>query len=255
MDKKDTQKEEREVYLSQDGFVDVPFLRGHTEIDHLYNFLFVNNARLFKGRVFICGGYVRYMCSPQRKPVPANDVDIYVADPDIFPDLVDRFEHTFELKRKHENEISITYPRADKADHPLFATPPIQMIKPNNVGKIVATGTLDEILGNFDFTVIRAGLPNMGMARVDADFMHDEAHKLLRLKNIHCPVSSLLRCYKYARKGYFMRPMEALRLFVDWEHRDAEYRAKIIDFLTKADSGEGLSEEDINELEKLMRID
>ncbi len=237
------EKQETEQYKSQQGFVSAPILRGLTEIENLYNFLFVKTGK-YKGMVFICGGYVRYICSPRRKPDPAGDVDIYVADPEIFPVLIDDFEKTFKLKRKHENEVSITYERAEKADHPLFATPPVQFIKPENKGKIVATGTLDEILENFDFTVIRAGMPDFGMARVDADFMHDEAHHLLRLKNIHCPVSSLLRCYKYARKGYFMRPMEALRLFVDWENRE-----------DKADAGDGLSQNEIDELEKLMRID
>jgi len=92
-------------------------------------------------------------------------------------------------------------------------------------------------------------------ALVDADFMHDEEKKILRIKNIHCPISSTLRCMKYARKGYWLPPMQCCRLFIDWEERDEEYREKIIEFLKKSDMGEGLTKADIEEMEALMRID
>lgn len=129
------------------------------------------------------------------------------------------------------------------------------MIKPIREGKIVASGEMKEILENFDFTVIRCGFTSSQEILVDADFLHDEERKILRLKNIHCPISSTLRCMKYAAKGYWLKPFETLKLFLDWDSRSDEYRNKLVDFLEKSKEGEGLSKEDITELEALMRID
>ncbi|MDD5459737.1 MAG: hypothetical protein PHF37_10140, partial [Phycisphaerae bacterium] len=72
---------------------------------------------------------------------------------------------------------------------------------------------------------------------------------------IHCPVSATLRCMKYSRKGYFLRPFECMKLFIDWSNRDQSYRDKLVDFLTKAGQEEGLSKDDVEELEAMMRID
>jgi len=73
-------------------------------------------------------------------------------------------------------------------------------------GAVVTIGTLEDILDNFDFTVVRAAILNRHEVMVDRDFMADEGNRRLVFKNIHCPVSSLLRALKYARKGYYMRP-------------------------------------------------
>ncbi len=159
------------------------------------------------------------------------------------------------LTIKHENDISITYQRPTTSDHPFFASPPIQLIKPMKEGRVVSFGSMKEILSNFDFTVIRAGLLDYTLALVDADFIHDEGARILRLKNIHCPISSTLRCMKYARKGYWLPPFNCIKLFLDWDGRDDNYRIKLIEFLDKANDGEGLTQKDIDELEALMRID
>jgi len=90
---------------------------------------------------------------------------------------------------------------------------------------------------------------------VDSDFPHDEKRRLLRFKNIHCPISSTLRCMKYSRKGYFLKPFEALKLFTDWDNRDDEYRTKLTAFLQKTAEEGGLSRREIDELEAMMRID
>ena len=59
---------------------------------------------------------------------------------------------------------------------------------------------------------------------------------------------------KYARKGYYMRPVEALKLFNDWEQRSPEYRARMNELFTTGQFGK-ITKEEIDELEKLMRID
>ena len=238
-------------YISKPGFIKARIRRGFTEIMPLYYLLKNLNAL---NECFICGGYVRYMCSPHNKPTPAGDIDIYFANIDVFMVVKD----TLILQGlivKHENDVSLSFSLITDANHDFNGVPPIQLIKPITDGAIIATGTMQEILENFDFTVIRCGLIDESEAIVDADFMNDEEKKILRIKNIHCPISSTLRCMKYARKGYWLPPMQCCRLFIDWEERDEEYRAKIIEFLTKSDEGEGLTREDIEQMERLMRID
>lgn len=116
-------------------------------------------------------------------------------------------------------------------------------------------GSKEEVLSNFDFTVVRAAILSPNTVLVDADFMHDEENKILRLKNIHCPISSTLRCMKYAAKGYWLPPIQALSLFLDWDNRSDDYRRELAEYLAKANGGEGLTQEEIDHLEELMRID
>ena len=236
-------------YVSKPGFVNAAIKRGFTEIEYLWNFI-INN----KIHAFICGGYVRYMCSPSSAPVPAGDIDIYFKNQLSFSIGKPKFGSAgFEIK--HENDVSVSFSKTTNPDNPFFGSPQVQLIKPILEGAIVATGTMEEILENFDFTVIRCGLMDSKTAMVDADFMHDEEKKILRIKNIHCPISSTLRCMKYAKKGYWLPPMQCCRLFIDWSDRDEEYREKILNFLTQSDKGEGLTKADIEEMEALMRID
>ena len=235
------------TYVSKKGFVEMPVLRGFTEISSLYAFLTVFDA-------FICGGYVRYMAAPVQSPVSAADVDIYCKTKDVFDKLQKALKEKG-LEVRHENNMALTMKRPEDPKHPFFASPPIQLIKPVREGRVVASGSMEEILENFDFTVIRCGLKNPLTAVVDADFEHDESKKILRLKNIHCPVSSTLRCMKYSRRGYWLPPMQAARLFMDWDRRDEDYRFRLLDFIEKTSKGEGLTQEEVDELEEMMRID
>jgi hypothetical protein len=229
-----------------EGFETVNIVRGFTEIEPVYNVLREFNA-------FICGGYVRYMASSRIKPAPAGDVDIYSNDSNVYNELISKLRRVGRLRKKHENDVSVTFHQPKSG--PFQYCPTIQLIKPIRDGAIVAVGSMREILSNFDFSVVRCGLVSPTEALVDRNFLNDERDAKLRLKNIHCPISSTLRCMKYARKGYYMRPMETLKLFVDWTNRDEEYRQKIIAFLEKSEGPDGLTNEEIEEFEAMMRID
>jgi hypothetical protein len=232
-------------YKSQEGFVEVPLLRGFTEIQEIYHF-----ANMRGG--MICGGYARYCASPRLINIsPAGDVDIYCPNLEVFETLEKDLKEY--LSVRWTNDISITYNRS--TEDKFAYSPTIQLIKPVLEGRVVATGSPEEILQNFDFTIVRAFIKDPKTVLVDADFLHDESSKILRLKNIHCPISSTLRCMKYSVKGYWLPPTQALKLFVDWMERDDEYRMKIVNFLETTNDGEGLSQEEVNEMEKLMRID
>lgn len=227
-------------------FVKVPTLRGIYEIRPLIHMVYSLGG-------IICGGYVRYCCSPKLKPHPAGDVDVYSPNDDVFELLKKAFEQQHKLSSKHENAMAITYRRP--SDGPFAYAPDIQLIKPFKEGRIVAVGNMEEILGNFDFSIVRAGLLSETEALVDKFFMMDEAKGSLRLMNIHCPVSSTLRCIKYGHKGYYLRPFEAMKLFLDWDRRDLDYREKLIDFFMKLEGKQELTREEIDSLEALLRID
>lgn len=236
------------TYVSKEGFTTVQVRRGFTEIENLFNFLNQFDA-------FICGGYVRYMCSTAESVIKAGDCDIYFKTEEDYNKAKNILKNEYKLKKQHENDVSMTFNKVLDPEHEFYGSPVIQLIKPVKEGAIVAVGTMETILENFDFTVIRCGLIDQNMALVDADFEHDEPRHLLRLKNIHCPISSTLRCMKYAKKGYWLTPMQSIALFLDWDRRDDEYKTKIINFVEEASKGEGLSRKEVEEMEALMRID
>jgi len=235
-------------YVSKNGFETVKVFRGFTEIKAIYEL-----ASEIGG--IICGGYVRYMCSPAITVFPAGDLDIYFPSDEAHDDFIILMDEKYNLTVKHENGVSTTFSKITDSEHALFGSPTIQLIKPIKEGAIVATGTMETILENFDFTVVRIGLLSPSTAMADADFLHDEAKHILRLKNIHCPISSTLRCMKYSRKGYWLPPMQVVKLFIDWDNRDQEYRDKLVDFLKQANEGEGLTQAEVEQMEALMRID
>ena len=245
MTKKEKKEERMEpTYISRDGFVNVKVLRGYTELEAVHDLV-------VKFGGIICGGYVRWMCSTAEAPVLPGDLDIYFENDRDFEEASRKI--MLYLPVKHENEISRTFLRARSG--PFVGAPDIQLIKPVSEGKVETNGDMQKVLENFDFTVVRAGLNSSRGAFVDADFAHDEAKKILRLKNIHCPVGSTLRCMKYSKKGYWLPPTQALRLFFDWDMRSDEYKAELIRFVTMANNGTGLTQKEIDEMEKMMRID
>lgn len=223
-------------------FVTVPLRRGIFEIREILNI--VNQC----GGV-ICGGYVRYCASPKKNPHPAQDLDIYSANEEVYKKLRGVFDY---YPIKFENNMAISF-------HSDRYTPEIQVIKPVKEGSIVAVGDVEEILKNFDFSVVRGAIINENQALVDKYFMEDEEHNILRLMNIHCPISSTMRCVKYGKKGYWLKPSESLKLFLDWDARSHEYKANIIEGFEKSFKslkGEGeMTREEVEELEALLRID
>ncbi len=248
----DADMESKEVegspkYVVDKGpFVKVPPRRGITEIKHLLK-------KLEGKKAFICGGYARYCASPRKEPFLATDLDIYCEDLETYEELKKVFEAD-KLVMRHENDVSLSFKRPAKDSEYAYHLP-VQLIKPLHDGKIVTEGSVETVLQNFDFTIIRCAILSDSEVMVDPNFIHDEQLGLLRLMNIHCPISSTLRCLKYAKKGYWLRPMECLKLFIDWDNRGDDYKMKLLDFLAKANEGLGLTQEEVDELEALMRID
>jgi hypothetical protein len=230
-------------------FITVPLLRGFTEIRPVFGLAQAHGA-------VICGGYARYCASLRRVPEKPGDVDLFPqsdkAHEGLLAELLD-----IGYMVQHENDVSITMRNPDPAtlkDIRWAYTPTIQIIKPVIEGAIVTVGTVEDILNNFDFTVVRAAILDEDSVLVDENFVGDERHKQLVFKNIHCPVSSMIRAMKYAKKGYYMKPSESMKLFADWDERTDDYRSRIIDLFKQSAFGE-MSEQEVHELESLLRID
>lgn len=235
-----------------EGWVQIPVRRGLFEISRLMDLRDKCGGR-------IIGGYARYCCSERESPHRAGDVDVFpVAETEgqECQAIFDAWKQAIEsegLKVKHENEVSITYEKPESG--PFLACPTIQLIKPMTEGAIHTEGNIKEVLGNFDFTVVRVALnPDRMTATAWASFVEDDNKGLIRILNIHCPISSLLRVCKYARKGYYCRPAEAIKLFADWDQRTPSYREKMFGLFARGAMGE-ISKPEVEELEKLLHVD
>lgn len=240
-----------ETETPPDGWIQIPAMRGIFEVEPILDLLDKHGGK-------IIGGYARYCCSPREQPNKAGDVDIFPIGSTekesnlVYKNLSEAFAAAG-LKPKHENNVSVSYEVATSP--PFNRCQTIQLIKPIIEGAVVTRGTVEEVLGSFDFTIVRCCLnSDRKTATAWASFLDDEQNRKLRILNIHCPISSLLRVMKYGRKGYYMRPVEALKLFSDWEGRTMEYRNKIRELFTTGQLGK-LSKSEIDELEALLRVD
>ncbi len=250
MNDTDNQEEESNT-PPPEGWVQIPIMRGVFEIEPLLDLCDKHGGK-------IIGGYARFCCSTREQVVKAGDVDIFPVG-----ETEEESKRVFEghqaalalagLKIKHENNVSITYELAETA--PFNRCPTIQLIKPILEGAVVTMGSTETILDSFDFTIVRVALnADRKTATAWASFIDDEQRKRLRILNIHCPISSLLRVMKYGRKGYYMRPVEALKLFQDWDLRSDDYKKRMQDLFTTGQMGT-LSQKEIDELESLLRVD
>lgn len=235
-------------YRKESTFVKIPVLRGKETVSFLLS--------LYGKDISICGGFVRWMCSPNVKPLEAHDIDIYPKDMDMYEKIKNDMLDEFKLEVFQETEVAITF---KTTEYGIFADkPPIQLVKPFNEGNKVALGTLEEILDNFDFTVIRIGLLDIDNALADKDFLMDEGHNKIAIRCIHCPISSTLRVGKYRKKGYSIGIGEVLKLFTDWEAREDAYKEALIEGIPKLLDEQKrleLSEEELLTLSKLIYID
>lgn len=231
-------------------YVQTPLMRGFQEIALLWPIS-------QKHRSMICGGYARYCASQLSKPCPATDVDLFPQSEECSAALIEELK-SIGFNIKHENDISVTFSKLEEhADPRWLVCPTVQVIKPVLQGAIVTVGEMRDILDNFDFTIVRAAVVSPTECLADADFIEDDKEWKLKLKNIHCPISSIMRCIKYSKKGYWLGVRESVKLFQDWDERGDEYKLKLVDlvFKMKGPNGEEPSKEDIEELEKLMNVD
>lgn len=226
-------------------FVKLPVLRRNVSLEVILEDLEEFDA-------CICGGYARYCMSPRHDPPQAGDLDIYCSDKSSFDELLKFLKVEIGSNKTTKlSEIFIT-PQAKNKEYRLL--PKIQLIKPSEW--IVAVGTTEEILSHFDFTIAQAALVNVNYGIASKDFEYDELNKLLRISNIRCPLSQLLRIEKYRQKGYKLVPGEQIKIFDAWlkmtEERKQEYR----DLAAKVphDTSEWPESNELSEFRELIYI-
>lgn len=182
-------------------FVEVPVLRGFTEIREIHRICEANNA-------YIAGGYVRYMASQRTDVAAAGDVDIFAADKDDEKLLKAFRDLGYTVAFDSENAYSLNKPTIEPEgyDTLLFAPTP-QIIKSGWIGQ-----DMPDTLRQFDFTIVMAGLLSPEKALVHPCFVDDDLAGDLVIEHITDPVRIVLRALKYARRGYRMMPSEILKI-------------------------------------------
>lgn len=201
-------------------FINQPIVRGFTEIKPLHNIISKYNA-------WICGGYARYVCSKNSKPAIPEDVDVFCKTEDDFNKIKEELK-SLGITKTFETKVSISHHTKDTI---LFSCPKIQLIKPRDEKKLVTFGSIETILSNFDYTITRCAIISETECIIDEDFVADEEKRMINIKNIHCPISAVFRLSKYLNKGYHVSNMTILKLFLDWQERDQDYKDKIISYL------------------------
>lgn len=234
-----------------------PIYRGFGELERALDFLI---ERDFAENVYVCGGYLRWACSPVPDPVPPGDVDLYCVDEDTYKRLRWHLVRTLQRKRKAENAVSVTFLKEKRVENPFFGLPAVQLIKPLDDGNVKTNGDLFDVLSNFDFSIIRLGaaigvIKTFRTVSADIDYHEHETKKQIVIKNIHCPISSTYRVIKYTRRGYWVNTPEILKLFSDWDLRDDDYRRQLFNFFDRLDEGNEPTEDEILHIERLLRID
>jgi hypothetical protein len=239
---------------NQNKFVPVTIYRNFEFLQYIFKHIIQ-----FDG--FICGGYARYCCAypgenDKREIKVAGDLDVYCYSEESYLKIKERMTNNGYSAIK-ENDIAISM----KISFSGF--PPIQLIKPFVADRVNTSGTLKQVLGNFDFSVARCGIFISNAihdsfelkAIADVNFEEDEKVNRLRIKHIHCPIAEFYRIAKYMNKGFNVSTLEIIKTLQDWEDRDDEYKIKIIATLKKMiDDGE-VSDEEVNEMERLLHID
>lgn len=218
--------------------------RGKVAIRHILEIIGEEKA-------FILGGFARFACSPRARNIAkAGDIDIYCYDENAFSVLRDKLDASGLERYAKENPVCVSY----KKHKSIAKGYNIQLIKPIEDFNLKTKGELKEIISNFDFTVARIGILDLERGLADEDFLEDEKKMIIKLKFIHCPISSTIRLMKYAKKGYRVRPREVFKLFIDWDNRDDKYKTKLINLFTRSDNDE-LTDVEIEELEILLHRD
>jgi len=208
------------------------------------------------GEWFVMGGYARWALSPNQKPALPEDLDIYCKTEEVYKSILEVLTKIHDLRIRYETDHSVSFSKKERTGWEYL--PPIQLIKPVIDGHKVAKGSIEEILDNFDFTIARAAL-TLGkvnfthwFAWQDEEFEKHERQQKLVIKNIHCPVGTALRACKYVKKGYKIKMTEIVKLFLDWEERDIDYRFRVRNLNLKITEGESFTMEEKMELYTLL---
>jgi hypothetical protein len=217
-------------------------------------------ARLVSEYGFIAGSCARFMAHPEAELY--NDIDVFCLTEDSFPHL---FKVLFDAygapTGESPNAIRFTMMkrRVDRktGEHRTLSIVDITLIKPFKNEFMQTYGDGITVLGQFDFTVAQVliwwnDLDEELYVGFTRNFLRDMKDKRLVLNHINCPVAIAQRIHKYGKKGYKIGVREIMKLFIEWDKRTPEYRARLGQLLTVTSS---LSDDEFLEMERLLRMD
>jgi hypothetical protein len=197
-------------------YTTVKLKRGFTEISDLFEFC---NSRGLK----IFGGYARYCASPNNTTSKPSDIDIFAFnDNDYLLAKSDFLAESLSITKETTNTVAFN--PSMNLEHRWASSPTIHLVKPI----IHKYETIYDLLKYNDITVASGVILSPYEVLVNEYFEQDELLKNIRFTSITDPVSTLFRVYKYMARGYTLKSSESLRLFLDWENSDSEYKNNLI---------------------------
>lgn len=188
--------------------------RGH-EIENLLRKFQI--AEIFS---YIAGGYARWMISPKSRPPSPGDIDFYFQDFSSFSKAKQLLTDEGCLLQK-ESHNALTF-----APYNIGVGNRVQLIK--TVGD--RYGDIFEILNHFDLSVCQAAVTidsetNHMQGYGSRKFFDTEGDDRLRIIKIGNPMSTMIRCMKYARHGYSIGPKQLVKILNVWDAMSPEMRA------------------------------
>ena len=121
----------------------------------------------------------------------------------------------------------------------------------HNRTDVTIIGEPEEVIQRFDFTVTKAYFKDKKTVIVDDALIEDVKRRRLIITSIPCPIAVAQRVTKYARKGFNIGVRELVKLFIEWDRRDQQYKNRLQELLSNPE----LTDEDFEELERLLRVD
>ena len=181
------------------------------------------------GAGFVAGGYARYLLV-DGAPKP-EDIDVFLKDRNYF-DAIKADLERIGYSVQQESIAAITY------DLSISDGVPVQLVKPLNHEVFRGrTGTVEEVLSTFDFTVNQFALEVVNgstevLSYVGAGSYDDQTSKRLIIVHNSSPMALIYRMMKYAGKGYWMPRSEAAKLFIGWDNQSDQMKKWVYDSLT-----------------------
>jgi len=199
-----------------DSFIQVPVRRGFKDIKNLYGFLGLYSA-------YICGGYVRYMASPDDNTALPSDIDIFCRDDSVFKDIYTEFDKVG-LEESSNSLVAVTYKIPDDKNHLLYTPYPIQLVRSANDNGFITCGNIEEILTEFDLTIIRCGLKDEHTILADPTFIENEKDKELILRKVQFPPINMKRLFKYVSRGYNIPSSSEIEKVIEAHKDTSDYK-------------------------------
>jgi len=190
---------------------------------------------------FIAGGCPRYFAVDDE--IPYSDIDVYCKSEEYFNDICQALEKAGWQKTSE----SVNAVRYRKSPGGVI----VEVIKPFQNEHMKTFGEPEEVIQQFDFTVTKAYFKDKRTVVVDEALIEDVKRRRLIITSIPCPIAVAQRVTKYARKGFSIGVRELVKLFIEWDRRDRQYKNRLQELLSNPE----LSDEDFEELERLLRVD